>query len=245
MKNTFLFSLLVLLVLTGCYRETDYDYTAKAIFGELDVTLSADSILADGKSASIVTYRFPIDADTNLTKLSLKCSNCTFEKSGSDVLHTNVSMLTDSLDACYISVTMISTSSVKDNVLTTELSVYERTDTVFYKQAYPTGIDLTVSPFYLKNDTVAEITLTAEMETANGGVPSKYHAVMFEVSANTSVPGFLQAVERSSNAEGKAINTFVFTGVNSYAGEIDFIARTLDQAGDTIESKQVKLVVIN
>jgi hypothetical protein len=236
--------ILSVILLSGCYKEADYDYSAADMFASMTLELTEDTLFADGTASSTLRYAFPLESDTLLTRLNLSCSNCTFAASDTTEMTTNATTLTTGKDMRYLEVKVVASTKATQGVITTELLQYKRQDTVVYNKAYPVEIaSFGTSPFYIQNDTVAEVQLQASLGSA-GGTASKGHPITLSIlsSSSSPVPGFLKSTEVTSDANGNATTVFVFSDV-SFTGIVEFKAETLDEASNTLTSTYVLQVI--
>lgn len=219
-------------ILSSCYKEEDYNYSANDIFEELEIKISDSIIYADGASKSIINYRFPIEYDTNYTKLNIKASNGTFLESGTNILHTNFTKL-DTLEEFRLAkATLVASTSPGKCIITTELLNYQKESTIQYNIAYPTGVSLSSDLYYITNDTISEVTLNASLSSTNG-VASKGRVIMFDFSPNI---GFLSSKQSYSNASGTASTKYLFNNTTGYTGDIIFTAKAIGENGDSLSS---------
>ncbi|GEM_PF-6101818 len=230
--------LISIFLTTGCYKESDYYYSANDIFKKLSMEISADSILADGNSKITIRYKFPIESDTALTSLYLKTTNGTFFESGKAILKTNFSKLDSTKSFRCVEVNLISSTKASISIITTRLQNYERKDTVRFYIAYPNKISLLINPFYVKNDTISEVQITSSLSSDNG-IASEGRTVILNYSPDI---GIINLKNSYSNGSGKANFTYVFTET-TYIGDIIFIAKTINDNGDTISiSSKLKVI---
>lgn len=231
-SNKLYLLLITAFLVAGCYKESDYNYSASDVFENIEMDISNKSLLADGKSSTEVTYRFPSETDVSLTKLKLTLSSGTFSETGTKELFTSFSKLDESETYRYENVKIISSTVAGHCVLTTELNDYKQRDTLNFTKAFPEKILASIDPFYIKTGSVQEINITVSLDAKDNGVASKGHKVMLK-STNPAGLGFFNTSDTTSREDGKARFKYVFTD-SSYVGEIKFTAVTINDTGDSL-----------
>lgn len=221
------------LILNGCYQEYDYLYTADDIFKDVTVTFSPDSIPADLDTSLIMTIKMPITSDTSLTKFNLKCSNGTFVESDSDKLSTNLSQVSGDQENRYIEVEIKASNLADSNHVTIELAGYEKTVSYLLTNSAPSRVQLSSSVYYVGNDSLSEIPLSAIVKSTTGNA-SKGPKVSFSVGSTQPASFFFSSEPVSLNAESVAANTLVLQSDTTFTGEVQVVASVSPSITDTI-----------
>ncbi|MEK6477110.1 hypothetical protein WJR50_06235 [Catalinimonas sp. 4WD22] len=221
-KIVFLLAIIIFTA-TSCYDEDIYDMVSKEIFTEEFVKITPDtmSVYADGNSKLTFTFTFSSEADSVLTSLRLIASRGTFLESQNDTLNTNFSTLEDSKTAI---ANLVSTSTGNSTVRVEVQNTFKEYR-VNFDTAKANRVSLTSNAFYIQNDTITEINLTATVGSDNG-VASQGTPVYF--SCNQADVGFFKSEKAESNVQGNAQTTFVFTDL-TYEGDIEFTAKAINE----------------
>ncbi|EPR71782.1 hypothetical protein [Cyclobacterium qasimii] len=227
-RSKYLAGITILLIILGCYEESDYYYSSQEIVNKLKIEISDKFILADGKKTSKFTYRFPLNSDTNLTGLRLITSSGSFQESKNDTLDTNFTRLDDAENYRYIEATLVASTTVTDCIVRTQLLNYERQDTVHFTKAEPTKIKYSSNNFYAKNDTINQFNIIANVSSGTG-IASTGTPVSFSFDPDV---GFLNHFSIPTDTQGKAEAIFVFTDT-TYTGDLQFTVETNNTEGDS------------
>lgn len=218
--------IILLIIIPGCYEESDYYFSSQEILDKLKIEISEKSILADGNSTSKFTFRFPLNSDINLTGLRLITTSGSFLESKDDTLETNFSRLDNAETYRYVEATLVASTTVTDCIVRTQLLNYERKDTVHFTLAEPTKVIFSSDQFYAKNDTIRQFNLIANVASGTG-VASRGTTVSFSFDPEV---GFLNKSSVSTDTQGKAQAIFVFTDT-TYIGDLRFTVATNNTEG--------------
>jgi hypothetical protein len=243
---------MTILITTGCYDEEDYDLTSTEAFNKMTVDISSDSIPADGNSKVTFSFKFPSNADSELTVLRFITTNGTFLESKNDTLNVNyletANFSEGEEDRKEAVATLVASTTPGESKVTVRVLNYEKDYTIIFNEASPTAVSLSSSTDYIKNDTIQEIDLTA-LVNSTAGVASQGTAVKLSFSPQTS--GFFKNYEETkhiitlkSNSLGKVQPTFVFSDI-SYKGDITFTAKVDEIANEESKSDDFILRVID
>lgn len=238
-KKISLFLIIAIVILQGCYDESDYVYSAEEILEDLEVNIAEPmKIPADGSSKLIINYSFPADADAELTNLLIITSNGTFVESEDDTLKTNFLLLDKTKERRVLQATLKASTTAGIATIRTKLLNYEDVREVMFTEATTTAISLEASPFYFKKDTLQIINISASVNSIKGKASSG-RKVLFEVNPNV---GFFQSNSASSGANGTANAVYIFTDT-SFSGDLTFTAKTTNAVGDTLTtSTEIKVL---
>ncbi|MEO9533224.1 MAG: hypothetical protein ABJG68_09820 [Crocinitomicaceae bacterium] len=224
--------------MTACYKADDYLYNVDEIMSNLSVEMNDSTLSANGVDSKVITFKFPYNADDQLTDLLVIASNGTFKESDNDSIKVNFTKLDATEKYKYSEVTFVSTASVSDCILRIEVLNHFMNDTIRFENARPVSIDVSSDIYFLKNDTISEMTLGTTVLSTNG-VASSGQKIVLSVNENV---GFFNTNLVTSGSSGGANFKYVFTDT-SFVGPLTFTAKTTTVNNDTISgSKTINII---
>lgn len=229
---------IILILLLGCYKEEDYNYSSLEIFENLTVKFDKDSIPADGSSSVKIMYAFPIEADVSLTTLQLVASEGKFFESNNDTLMVNFVTLDSSKEKRIKELTLVSSTKVGESVISTTVLNNVKKDTIRFHRAYPISISLESQTFFIKNDMLDTFFFEASLKSENG-IASTGQNVFFESPLQH---GIQNKAFNSIGPLGQTKFQYVFTDT-SFVGNLLFRVIAINQGGDTITASKTIQVI--
>jgi hypothetical protein len=204
----------------------------------MEVEYAPDSLLADGSSTRVLTFKFPIETDQELTKITLETSNGTFKESASNSVTLDFIKLSDDEDYRVSEATLVASNVANDFKVKVKLQNYSKEIIIPAKVATVTDVALGSETFYISNDTIQVVNFEATLLSATG-MASKGQPVMFTGPTSS---GILSTTSGTANNEGKAKFQYVFTDIGYTGGPLVFEA-IIDSAGvPKVSTKTIEVI---
>lgn len=246
MRKLSLIVLSMSLLLTGCYKDSDYD-ASNISKSDLTVQIYQDSteLPADSFSVSRLLVELPYNADSTAakTQVSFRTDLGFFVETGTQQAQIQAKQNVDSAKRIAIATLHSGTRTGTAHIQVT-IFTQVRQLTMPFVNAWPDYMQFTASTLSLKpaNDATGEVSFVCRLFKYQGS-PSQQNVVTLKIydSTNTHNYGSFRIYNNISDGSGSTQFTYVLgdTTVNklSYTGVLHAIAKAAkDVRGDTLIS---------
>lgn len=220
----------ILLFITGCYRENDYDRDSNKSESLFAVSVSKLSIPADATSITQFFVSFDKSADSLKGQTLFKTSAGVFVESGGST-YTVIPKYNYDSAKLIASVKLRSTQKVDSAIVVVEVAGFTKTVIVRFIEALPETTELTANTLSIKpkNNAEGEAVFTNKINRIIG-LPSLNTTVDMEVKDTLFAPiGSFRIYSNKSDASGLTNYTYVLgdsvANGRKYIGKLYAISR--------------------
>lgn len=220
MGNKTLYLLSFSLIITACsckYEEVTLP-ASQVIKG---VTITPDTIAADGVSKALISVELPFETVDSKRAVALSSNKGLFEIEGKNT--TTITAIDTMINGEFKKIAQ--TSLISDNLeglatVTINVQNYVLTRTILVSRAYPDIITLSTDKLSYKPDVNAEITLTIQIQRSPGfGKPSPGQEITLTATDKSGLPiGDYRNKTVLTDADGKVVNYFSISPSLNYSG---------------------------
>ncbi|HSZ34880.1 MAG TPA: hypothetical protein VK772_16300 [Puia sp.] len=236
-RNTLLFFIVCLVF--GCYKESDYNSSARHLGNLFSVSTSMDSIPADGMSRMYVYVNGLPDSISAIdNNISLQTDFGTFVSGTAQTITVQSSLVYDSVVNTLkrqAMAVLVSSTTVDSAHIIVLVKGVTKTATVFFYRALPDRIKMIPSAIYAKASYIPAATIEVDLIRDTGLVSLNTPVILTAVDTSGNAVGAFQLFSNLSDSNGKT--NFIYVQADtSFTGPIHFTASAAAPSGGSINS---------
>lgn len=221
--NTYL---IMICLLTACYRESDYDLTnLKLDEVILNINIENNTILANGISSTKISVELPLKSAPDLSSVKLITSNGKFKENNlMEITKDAKQMIINGKTKKVAEFILISSTKAENAGLEVNVQDVKKIDTVYFKFNYPDKIKTTPSALFIIPSKAEEINITSKISCTKGS-PSFGQEVNMSVkdSAFNKI-GTFRIYNNISNESNETLYTYSLFPNTTYIGKLFIIS---------------------
>lgn len=161
MKGIFRITILLIIVISSCYKDEDYNLS-NIPNDFLTISFTTDTILADGISFTEINVEIPLETTTESSRVKLTTTNGLFQNGSKEIEIVATYTVTNGVDKKIATTRLTSNLKVEDAIIEAKIGNLSNNKKIVFSRAYPEAVltelpALTIAYGYQTMDLITKV----------------------------------------------------------------------------------------